>query len=187
MFDHFDLLAPIYDWVIGPPDPARWRELLRLPVRGRLLDAGGGTGRVSSSLRSLVDELVIGDVSQKMLVQARRKNDLQPMQARVQRLPFPDASFERVLVVDALHHFGQQPQAIGELLRILKPAGRLVIEEPDINSVAVKLVAWAEKIALMGSHFHSPAEIRDMVTAHGVAAQIQHDGRFAAWIIADKN
>jgi len=186
MLDHFDWLAPIYDRVIGPPDPARWRDLLRLPGRGWLLDAGGGTGRVSSSLRPLVDKLVISDLSHKMLIQTRRKGDLQPVQARVQRLPFPDGSFERVLVVDALHHFGQQPQAIRELLRVLKPAGRLVIEEPDINTMAVKLVAWAEKLALMGSHFHSPAEIRDIVTAQGVPARLQHDGRFAAWIIADK-
>jgi len=38
---------------IGPPDPAQLRRLLDLPAHGRLLDAGGGTGRVSAQLRPL--------------------------------------------------------------------------------------------------------------------------------------
>lgn len=42
MIDHFGLLAPLYDRVIGPPDPARLRDLLSLPDRVRLLDAGHG-------------------------------------------------------------------------------------------------------------------------------------------------
>jgi demethylmenaquinone methyltransferase/2-methoxy-6-polyprenyl-1,4-benzoquinol methylase len=178
-------LAPIYDRVIGPPDPARLRELLGLPAAGWLLDAGGGTGRVSSLLRPLVDKLVISDLSAQMLRQALAK-DICPAQTRVERLPFPDDTFERVLVVDALHHFHHQPAAIRDLVRVLKPGGRLVIEEPDINHFGVKLVALAEKLLLMGSHFHAPAEIREMVAAHGLPAWIQTDGGFAAWIVADK-
>ncbi len=185
MIDHFDLLAPIYDRLFGPPDPARLRALLRLPAAGWLLDAGGGTGRVSSQLRPLVDNLVISDASEQMLRQAQAK-DICPTQTQVERLPFPDDSFERVLVVDALHHFHHQPAAIRDLIRVLKPGGRLVIEEPDINHVGVKLVALAEKLLLMGSHFYAPAEIRDMVSAHGLPARIETDGTFAAWIVADK-
>ena len=60
MFDHFGLLAPFYERVIPPPDLRRWQELLRLPVAGNLLDAGGGTGRVSAQLRPFVNHLVIG-------------------------------------------------------------------------------------------------------------------------------
>ncbi|OQY37129.1 MAG: hypothetical protein B6243_01300, partial [Anaerolineaceae bacterium 4572_5.2] len=68
----------------------------------------------------------------------------------VERFPFPDNSFDRALVVDALHHFHNQEQAIAELVRVLKKGGRLVIEEPDIHRFAIKLVALAEKAALMG-------------------------------------
>jgi ubiquinone/menaquinone biosynthesis C-methylase UbiE len=185
MIDHFDLLAPIYDRVIGPPDPARLRDLLRLPATGWLLDAGGGTGRVSAQLRPLVDKLVISDLSTQMLRQALAK-DICPAQTRVERLPFPDDTFERVLVVDALHHFQHQPAAIRDLVRVLKPGGRLVIEEPDINHFGVKLVALAEKLLLMGSHFHPPAEIRQMVADHGLPARVETDGAFAAWVVVDK-
>ena len=79
MLDHFGFLAPFYDRVIGPPDPARLLELLRLPVTGRLLDAGGGTGRVSSQLRPYVDALFISDLSAKMLQETREKGCVAPL------------------------------------------------------------------------------------------------------------
>ena len=89
MLDHFGFIAPYYERVFGPPDPARLLSLLRLPAAGRLLDAGGGTGRVSSQLIPYVDELVVSDVSEKMLLQASQKGHCQPTAAHVELLPFP--------------------------------------------------------------------------------------------------
>lgn len=183
---HFDWLAPIYDRVIGERNPADLQEILKLPTRGRLLDAGGGTGRVSSSLRSMVDGVVIIDWSKPMLREAHAKGCSALVNGLVETLPFPDESFERVLVVDALHHFPDQIGAIAELVRVLKPGGRLLIEEPDINRFAVKLIALAEKVTLMGSHFHSPAQIAAILSKHGFSPSIHSDGRASAWIFIDK-
>ncbi len=185
MRDHFGFLAPYYDRIFSPPDPARLVQLLDLPARGRLLDAGGGTGRVSAQLRPLVDELVVSDLSPQMLTQATEKN-LCCGAAVVQTLPFPAETFERVLVVDALHHFGDQRGAVAELVRVLKSGGRLVIEEPDLNRLPVKILALIEKLAMMESRFYRPAEIAAMVAAHGPAVRLVMDGRFAAWVVADK-
>lgn len=186
MLDHFDILAPVYERVIGPPDPTRLKDLLRLPTDGWLLDAGGGTGRVAATLRPFVGGLVVGDQSLHMLRRAREKQTLHPVRAQVQRLPFADGFFSRILVVDALHHFFDQPAAARELARVLAPGGRLVIEEPDIHRPAVKLVALAERMALMGSTFLAPEVVRDMLAAQGLRAHIAERDRFSAWIVADK-
>ncbi len=186
MFDHFDLLAPIYDLVLRPPDPTRLRELLRLPIDGPMLEAGGGTGRVSSQLRPLVEQLVIADLSQPMLREAKSKLWLLPVQSYVERLPFPNGYFERVLTVDALHHFCDQRVAVGELLRVLKSGGRMVIEEPDIRSFPVKLVALAEKLALMNSHFLTAEAIRGLVEDNGATAHIERDNSMI-WVVTDKS
>jgi len=186
MFDHFDLLAPIYDLVIPPPDPERLRRLLRLPTEGRMLEAGGGTGRVSSRLTSLVGSLVINDLSAPMLKEAQRKGPLHPVQSYVERLPFPDDSFDRVFAIDALHHFDDHRAAVRELLRVLRTEGRLVIEEPDIRRFPVKLIALLEKLALMKSHFLSAEEIRELVVSQGQTAQIGCISDFATCVVVDK-
>lgn len=185
IIDHFDLLAPLYDRVIGPPDPTQIAQLLDLSRPGRVLDAGGGTGRVAAQLRPLVGELVVLDASLPMLRQAQRKG-LAPLCSDVRRLPFADESFDGVVVVDALHHFPDAPTVIGELLRVLRPGGRLVIEEPDLQYAPVKLVALAERLALMGSHFLRPAAIQAIIGGQGVPASVTTDGHFAAWVVAEK-
>jgi demethylmenaquinone methyltransferase/2-methoxy-6-polyprenyl-1,4-benzoquinol methylase len=186
MFDHFNLLAPIYERVIPPPDVGQLKTFLRLPADGLLLDAGGGTGRVSAQLRSLVDHVVLTDVSGGMLKQAIQKERFLLSLAHAERLPFPDESFSRILVVDALHHFCNQGEAVSDLLRVLEPGGRLVIEEPDLDHWQVKMIALAEKLALMRSHFYSPTAIGEMVERHGLSAEIRRDDTFTAWIIVDK-
>ena len=186
MLDHFGLLAPFYERVIPAPDVSRLAELLNLPASGRLLDAGGGTGRVSSQLRPFVDDLVVTDVSHGMLAQAQVKGDLELSLAHAETLPFADEAFDRVLVVDALHHFCDQRLAIADLLRVLKNGGTLVIEEPDLNTFRVKLVAVAEKIALMRSHFYYPAQIKAMIESHGTPARVVNDGDLSAWVVATK-
>ncbi len=186
MLDHFGFLAPYYERFIQPPDPERWPALLNLPAAGSLLDAGGGTGRVSAQLRPFVDRLVISDESAKMLAQAQAKNVCCPVVSAVETLPFPDASFDRVMVVDALHHFADQREALADLVRVLKPGGRLVVEEPDLKRFQVKLIAVVEKVALMRSHFYYPAQIEAMLKAMGLSTKVEGDGRFTAWVIADK-
>lgn len=186
MIDHFRFVASIYDRLIGVPDLDRLKRVLCLPVEGWMLDMGGGTGRVTSPLRSLVGNVVVGDLSMAMLRQSQIKNSLYPVRMYAEQLPFFNETFTRILIVDALHHFLDQQQAIGELLRVLKPGGILAIEEPDINLPAVKFVALAEKIVLMKSRFQSSKEIVNMIKTFGVSAKVVEQGHFRIWVRAVK-
>ena len=126
--DHFDFIAPLYDRLAGTPDRDRFQKMLNLPCPGRLLDAGGGTARISSVLGDMIGQVVVNDLSHHMLKQADKKS-VMPVRSPVEQLPFADQTFERILIVDALHHFKNQHRSIHELLRVLKSGGRLAIEE----------------------------------------------------------
>jgi demethylmenaquinone methyltransferase/2-methoxy-6-polyprenyl-1,4-benzoquinol methylase len=121
-----------------------------------------------------------------MLRQAHEKDCFEVSMAHAENLPFATESFERILIVDALHHFCNQEQAIADMVRVLKPGGRLVIEEPDLNHFSVKMIAVAEKVALMRSHFNYPLEIKAMLISHGLSVNIEVDETITAWIVADK-
>lgn len=186
MFDHFNIAAPIYDKIIRIYDHERMCRLLRLPAKVRLLDAGGGTGRVSRRLYPLTRQVVICDLSQAMLRQAADKGGLNPVRAHAEKLPFNDERFDRILVVDALHHFCNQEEALTDLVRVLKPGGRLVIEEPDVSRSIVKLVALMEKLALMGSRFLTSPRIEKILHDLGMDTHVENDGRFIFWVQARK-
>lgn len=79
LFDHFDLLAPLYEFFIPPKDPQEMWALADLPTDGALLDAGGGTGRVAQFMNGKADLIVVADLSCKMLAEARQKDGLRPV------------------------------------------------------------------------------------------------------------
>jgi ubiquinone/menaquinone biosynthesis C-methylase UbiE len=186
MPDHFSLIAPFYERFMGFMDPAPLCEHLQLPVAGRLLDAGGGTGRAVHALRGLAGEIVVSDVSTGMLRQAAAKEGVVAVQSQVERLPFADATFERIIVVDAFHHFADHQQAIAELWRVLTPGGRMVIEEPNIERLSIKLIALGERLLLMRSTFYSPRAMGRMLEMVGAHVHAESDHPFNSWVVADK-
>ena len=185
MFDHFGILAPVYEKYIKPKYPQRMAELTQLPIDGRLLDVGGGTGRVAQFLRDDVGNLFIADLSHKMLVESLSKEGLLPTCSHSEFLPFSDEIFERIIMIDALHHVCDQQQTINELWRVLKPGGRIIIEEPDIHHWAVKLVAVGEKLALMRSHFLDTFEISQLFSDFPAQVETFQEGHIT-WIVIEK-
>ena len=183
MFDHFDILAPIYDRAIPFSQLEFMLKMVDLPVEGNLLDAGGGTGRIAAGLSPYVHKAFVADFSRGMLAQARTKG-LVVVQTPAEKLPFPDGTFERIIMVDALHHVHNQVQTLAELWRVLKRGGRLVIEEPDVRTWQVKILAVVEKAALMRSHFISPPTIAAMFPS-AANVTITLEG-YNAWVVVQK-
>jgi ubiquinone/menaquinone biosynthesis C-methylase UbiE len=182
-FDHFDFIAPVFSRV-GYSSVADMIRHADLPTSGRVLDAGGGTGRVASAIREQAGEVVIADPSLGMLRQADR-TWLRLACSNSESLPFPSDSFERVIMVDALHHVNNQRHTAREMYRVLKPGGRIVIEEPDIRTFGVKLVALGEKLLLMRSHFLAPEKIVELFSFDSARASV-HAAEGDAWVVIEK-
>lgn len=185
-FDHFDLLAPLYDRLIKYHEPQKLIDFLDLPLNSRILDAGGGTGRVGQWLHKNSSQTVIVDLSIAMLRQAADKKGLVTVCSKTEEMPFPDYSFDRIVMVDTLHHVINQVETAQEMWRLVKPGGKIVIEELNIENFGVKLVAIAEKIALMRSRFLSGKQIAEFFYNKGSQVTIEYEG-YNIWVIVEKS
>jgi len=130
--------------------------------------------------------VVVLDLSCRMLAEARRKDGLCPVCSPTENLPFPDQTFARIIMVDALHHVHDHRKTVDELWRTLQPGGRLVIEEPDVRAFVVKLIALAEKLALLRSHFLSPPRIAGLFHYPDARVHVE-TGKSIAWVIVEKD
>ena len=183
---HFKFLAPIYERFVKPREPEKILAQLGLPQPdGAVLDAGGGTGRVAQYFVGKAARVVVADQTFEMLQEAGKKEGLAAVGALTEQMPFPDGYFCCIIMVDALHHVADQAATIRELWRVLKPGGRVIIEEPDIRDFRVKLMALAEKLALMRSHFLSPQQILLHFNDTSVSKRVEVD-EWTAWMIVQK-
>ena len=117
----------------------RARDLLDLQPGQHVLDAGAGTGEDARALATYVGSTgqVVGlDLSQTMLEVAKQRSQgldlpLRFCQADLHHLPFADATFDRCYADKTFQHLLHPRQALSELVRVLKPGGRLVVVDPD--------------------------------------------------------
>jgi len=183
-FDHFSFLASIYDRVIRTPNLDRLRSLVDLRPTDRLLDVGGGTGRILAHLSDGEAGAWIVDPSLGMLREAQGKG-LDTCQGQVEAAPFRDGAFTKIIAIDSYHHFPDQVGGVRGLLRLLAPGGRLVVEEPDISRFAVKLIALGERLALMDSHFRTAEHVADRFATPETTVSV-HVGAHMYWVVVDK-
>lgn len=156
---------------------ARIAELLQLRPGQRVLDLGCGTGTLAVALagRTGPGGQVTGvDPAPEMVRAARakaagRRVPAQFAVAAGQALPFPDAAFDAVVSTLVLHHVppDARPAVVGELVRVVRPGGRLVLV--DFRPPDGRLARGATQRVLghaMGSS--DLGALRELVTAAGL-------------------
>jgi ubiquinone/menaquinone biosynthesis C-methylase UbiE len=161
----YDRLLPLYDPVL------RWLmrestfrstclELADIQPRHRVLDLGCGTGTMAILVRQQrPGAAVVGvDGDPKVLEIARSKaarasQSIQFDEALADRLPYPDASFDRVLSSLVLHHLTHDEKlaALREVHRVSKPDGAFLLADfgPPVGwyaAVVARLVARGERL-----------------------------------------
>jgi len=109
-----------------------WRRLAGETVRkwqaGRVLDVATGSGDLALAIRARCDALVVGaDFCEPMLLTAHRKGLRLLVAADALCLPFGDGAFDAVTVAFGLRNMESWPGALGEMGRVLRPGGHLLI------------------------------------------------------------
>ncbi len=131
----FDRIAPRYDLINDLQSFGLhriWKRRLLEIARARegilALDVCCGTGDIAQALKAAGAQVVGCDFSRSMLgVALQRDAAGHYVQADALALPFPDRSFELITIGYGLRNLADLHAGCAELLRVLKPGGRLVI------------------------------------------------------------
>jgi SAM-dependent methyltransferase len=102
-------------------------------THGTVLDAGCGTGGFLAALGRARPELIRHglEFDPGAARRAAAKSGATVLAGNVNALPYADGLFDAVVSADVLCHAGvHPPRALGELARVLRPGGRLVINMP---------------------------------------------------------
>lgn len=134
-------LRRVLEMKMGKPE-ARMLELLQLQGGERVLDAGCGSGFHTLLLAEQLPEgqVVAVDVSPEMLDRLRRNAARRKLSERVEvlradglQLPLEDESVDRAVSAAVWHHLDDPQQACRELARALRPGGRAVVSDLEIQ------------------------------------------------------
>jgi SAM-dependent methyltransferase len=129
--------AQSYDaWIaeaFGDQYAVNWTTLARhMSPSLRVLDVGCGPGTLSLRLARRCQAVWGVDVTPEMIAVAEQKLAAEPANACFQQadacdLPFDDHTFDAVVSVNALQAMDQPDKALGEMRRVLRPGGELLL------------------------------------------------------------
>jgi demethylmenaquinone methyltransferase/2-methoxy-6-polyprenyl-1,4-benzoquinol methylase len=170
-------------------------ELARPRPGERMLDVASGSGDLARALVRRVEpggEVWLTDVNRRMLQRGRDRaidgGALAPaVQCDAERLPFPAGYFDCVTVGFGLRNMTRKDTALAEMVRVLKPGGRLLVLEfskvwkplaPAYDLYSFKVLPWlGEHIAGDAAAYRYLAEsIRRHPDQASLAAMLEQAG-----------
>ena len=114
------------------------------PTEGRrCLDLGSDNGVISLLLRRRGGSWASGDLTDEAVASIRGLVQTDVHKVEGGRLPFADATFDTVAVVDMLEHVPEEHAFLIELARITRPGGRLVINTPHLKRTLLRRLRHA--------------------------------------------
>ena len=163
--------------------PDRWSEsdLQRVlsfcsgMLTGKVLDAGCGDGFFLSQLTCFdeVKDITGIDISEKAIERALEKYPKNPFrQASLNKIPFENASFDSIVMVEVIEHLVDIDGTLEDLSRVLKPGGLLLITTTDFNWLKAVIIAmfYFEKYFYPTNphiRFFTKTTLAEVLLAHG--------------------
>lgn len=143
------LLSKIYDGFMSKTEEAclhEWRRELLSEAHGRVLEIGAGTGANTALYPDAVTELVATEPDPHMRqILAQKAPKVRLVDAAAEDLPFAADEFDVVVSTLVLCTVRSQPEALAEILRVLKPGGALLFIE-HVESARDDRRAWQHRL-----------------------------------------
>jgi ubiquinone/menaquinone biosynthesis C-methylase UbiE len=126
------------------------RQALLADAGGRVLEVGGGTGANLPHYGPAVETLTLTEPEPAMLRRLQRRvreeaPETAVVKAPAEDLPFDDDSFDVAVSTLVLCGVDNQPRALSELRRVLRPGGRLIFVE-HVRSEEPSLARWQDRL-----------------------------------------
>ena len=138
-----------------------------------VLDLGCGTGGFTLALQALTGARVVGvDIAFRLLQYAAQKPASQGLwwvQGQAAALPFPEATFARVLISLALHQFSDRARVLTEVARILQPRGLLIIRTitPEATRQRIPFRFFPRMAEMEAARMPTIADLEVLLTGAG--------------------
>jgi ubiquinone/menaquinone biosynthesis C-methylase UbiE len=135
--EFFDAHAAADDYDVFTPEAnariiAAFQRLTGLPAGARIADLGCGSGAFTERLRQAGYRAMGIDISPKLIAVGKSKYPgLDLVEGDVEHLPFPDGSFDGVLLSGLVHHFPDPARCAAETFRILRSGGHFMAFDPN--------------------------------------------------------
>lgn len=113
-------------WLVPEEDVKAWA--MNLKPGAQVLDLGAGVGRHALWLAAQNFTVTALDAAPQGLAEIDKAESVKTVQARMDKLPFEDHSFDHVLSWNVIYHGDENVllQTINEIRRILKPGGTFI-------------------------------------------------------------